>query len=138
MTFSLAQYQENIGRNEPLPTRIRAYYKQRFQQKTFAKLAKAFAERAEEFGVTKSCIAAMIDRDKAQVNRLLAHPSNMTLDTFSELALALNYEPTIILEDLSEETRHNWCHSIYNNKPFRHEPEASNIQPEIRVLETQL
>lgn len=116
MTFSQAQFQENIGKNEPLPLRVRSYFKQRFQQKAFARLAKAFAERAEQSGLTKSGFALLIDRDKAQVNRLLAHPTNMTLDTFAELCLALNYEPTIALEDLSEAPRHNFCHSSYQGK----------------------
>lgn len=114
MTSSREQYQERIGKNEPIPVRLRAYYKQRFQQKAFARLAKAFADCAEEFGLTKSGVASLVDRDKAQINRLLAHPSNMTFDTYSELALALNFEPTIILEDLSEEARHNYRHPAYD------------------------
>lgn len=113
MTFSQEQYRENIGRSEPIPARIRAYFKERFQQKAFARLAKAFSERAEETGVTKSGIAILVGRDKAQINRLLAHPSNMTLDTYAELALALNFEPTILLEDLGEDARHNYEHPAY-------------------------
>lgn len=142
MTSSLAQYRDNIGKSEPLPTRLRAYYKQRFQQKAFARLAKAFAERAEEFGLTKSCVAVLVDRDKAQINRLLAHPTNMTFDTYSELALALNYEPTIVFEDLSEEPRFNWNHPLYKSKIKLDkldslENEAGNFGPvrEVRVLE---
>jgi antitoxin component HigA of HigAB toxin-antitoxin module len=113
MTSSQEQYRERIGKNDPIPVRLKAYHKQRFQQKAFARLAKAFAERAEEFGLTKSGVSALIGRDKAQINRLLAHPSNMTFDTYSELALALNFEPTILLEDLNEEARHNYSHEAF-------------------------
>lgn len=116
MTSSQEQYRESIGRSEPIPVRLRAYYKQRFQQKAFARLAKAFAERAEEFDLTKSGIAVLVDRDKAQINRLFAHPSNMTLDTYSELALALNFEPTLLLEDLNEDPRHNYSHPAYSQR----------------------
>jgi hypothetical protein len=113
MTFSAAQYQENIGKSEAIPKRTRSYFQQRFQQQVFARLASAFAARAEEFSVTKSGIACLIDKDKAQVNRLLSHPTNLTLDTLSELALALNYEPTVFLEDLSVPANHNLCHPAY-------------------------
>lgn len=114
MTSSREQYQERIGKSDPIPIRLRAYYKQRFQQKAFAQLAKVFADRAEEFGLTKSGLADLIDRDKAQINRLMAHPSNMTFDTYSELALALNFEPIIRLEDLNEEARHNYSHPAFS------------------------
>lgn len=113
MSFSQEQYRENIGKSEPLPVKLRAYCKQRFQQQAFAKLAKAFADRADEFGITKSGIAGLLGRDKAQVNRLLAHPSNMTFDTYAELALALNLEPRVILEDLCEDAKHNFQHEAY-------------------------
>lgn len=113
MTFSRAQYLENTGKNEALPRRLRSYFAQRFQQKAFSRLAKAFAQRAEETGLTQSGLAMMIARDKGQVNRLLSNPTNMTLDTYAELCLALNYEPSIMLEDLSEPARHNFSHPAY-------------------------
>lgn len=113
MTFSLEQYRENIGKNEPISPRVRGYYKQRFQQKVFAQIAKAFADRARDFGITKSGVASLIGRDKAQINRLLAQPSNLTLDSLSEIALALNFEPTVVLEDLSEDPRHNYVHAAF-------------------------
>ena len=113
MTFSVEQYQENIGKNEPLPKRTRAYFQQRFQQQVFARIAKAFSHRAEEFGVSKSGLATLVDKDKAQINRILAHPTNLTLDTLSEIMFALNYEPTLLTEDLSAPAMHNYCHPAY-------------------------
>lgn len=114
MTFSAEQYRENIGRNEELPKRTRSYFQQRFQQQVFARIAKAFALRAEEFDLTKSNVATLIGKDKAQLNRLLSHPTNMTIDTISEIAFALNFEPEIILQDLSENPRHNFSHPAYD------------------------
>ncbi len=113
MTFSPEQYQDNIGKNEALPKRTRAYFQQRFQQQVFARLAKAFAERAEALGITKSVVATLAGKDKSQVNRILSHPSNLTLDTLSELALALNFEPVICFEDLSMPVLHNYTHKDY-------------------------
>jgi antitoxin component HigA of HigAB toxin-antitoxin module len=113
MTFSAEQYQERIGKNETVPKRIRSYYQQRFQQQVFARLALAFAERADEFNLTKSSLAALMGKDKSQINRILSHPTNMTLDTLSEISLALNCEPTVLLDDLDIVPRHNYCHPAY-------------------------
>lgn len=114
MTSLAVPYRENIGKNEPISKRTRSYYQQRFQQQVFARIAKAFAERADEFKLTKSAVATLIDKDKGQVNRLLSHPTNLTLDTLSEIALALNYEPTVFLDDLDVPPRHNFCHPAYD------------------------
>lgn len=115
MTFSAEQYRGNIGKNEPLAKRTRTYFQQRFQQQVFARLAVAFAERADEFKITKSAVAALVDKDKGQINRILSHPSNLTLDTLSEIALALNFEPVVSFEDLSIPAMHNYCHPAYWN-----------------------
>lgn len=115
MTFSREQYQAAIGGNDDIPVRLRSYFKQRFQQKAFARLAKAYAQRADETGLTKSRLASLLGRDKSQINRLLAHPSNMTMDVYSELALALNFEPELSLCDLSEDPRHNFVHQAYRH-----------------------
>lgn len=113
MTSSQAEYRERIGKNEALPKRLRSYYQQRFQQQVFARIAKAFAERAETLDIKKSTIAALLDKDPGQVNRLLSHPTNLTLDTLSDIALALNFEPNVVLEDLEIDPRHNYCHPSY-------------------------
>lgn len=135
MTFSAAQYRVNIGKNEAIPKRLRSYYQQRFQQKVFARLAKAYAERAEEFDITKSGVAALVDKDKAQINRLLSHPTNMTVDTLSELALALNFEPSLFLEDLSIAPGHNYSHPAYENPAPKDEPiqPAANQAPKLNI-----
>lgn len=114
MTFSAAQYRDSIGKNEPLPKRTRSYFQHRFQQQVFARLASAFAARAADFGVTKSGVANLIGKDKAQVNRLLSNPTNLTLDTLSDLALALNFEPSVFLEDLAVPANHNFSHPAYD------------------------
>lgn len=140
MTFSQEQYRENIGKNETLPIKTRSYFKQRFQQQAFARLAKAFADRAENFGITKSGLSALLGRDKGQVNRLLAHPTNMTFDTYAELALALNLEPAIVLHDLCEAPRHNYQHESFTwHSEGTSIPaaihETSNTVVELKVLE---
>jgi transcriptional regulator with XRE-family HTH domain len=114
MTFFQEPYQDSIGKNEPISTRDKSYQSQRFRQQVFGRIAKAFAERASQHGLTKARVAALLGKDKAQLNRTLAFPTNLTIDTISEIALALNFEPRIVFDRLEDDPRHNYSHFCYN------------------------
>lgn len=58
----------------------------------FGELISRFAYLAETFGVRKSDIAQRLGKDAGQINRLFAEPSNLTLETISDLLLALDAE----------------------------------------------
>jgi hypothetical protein len=116
MTFFQELYQDSIGKNEPISVRDKSYQTQKFRQQVFGRIAKAFADRAATFGLTKAKVAILLDKDQAQINRMLAVPANLTLDTVSELALALNLEPKIIFDDLDENPRHNYSNFCYNTE----------------------
>lgn len=108
MNFSQVPYQNAISKNEIVPAFEIAYYRQRFRQHVFTNVASKFAERAKSLGITKSKIAALLGKDPAIVNRILSIPSNMTLDTISDFALALGYEPEIQMFEFCDDPRHNF------------------------------
>lgn len=110
MTFSQGPYQIAISRSEKIDTRETAYFRQRFRHAVFARLIDMFVERAERHGLTKAKVSALTGKDPAVVNRLLCLPSNLTLDTLSDLALAMGCEPEISLQSLDTPTRHNFVH----------------------------
>jgi transcriptional regulator with XRE-family HTH domain len=68
------------------------YYRQRQKNRVFSKIAAYFAEEAERRGITKHDIAEALGRDPSQITRWLSAPSNLTLDTISDLLLALGAE----------------------------------------------
>ena len=68
------------------------YYRKRFKNRIFARLASFFAEEAEKTGITKKDIARRLEKDPAQISRWLSGPSNLTLETISDLLLALDAE----------------------------------------------
>ena len=78
--------------NEPRRPREIFYYRKRHKNRVFAALASFFAEEAERTGVSKKDIAARLGRDPASITRWLSNPSNLTLDTISDLLLALDAE----------------------------------------------
>lgn len=75
-----------------------AYYRQRLRNRVFAALAQFFAAEAERRGLTKRDIAQWLRRDPALITRWLSAPGNLTLDTISDLLLALDAEmdPAIV------------------------------------------
>lgn len=86
------------------------YFRQSFKNAVFQKLMRAFAEKAQAEGITQSDVATKLGKDRGQISRIFAGPKNWTLDTLSDLALALDMEPEISFGDLRVDPRHNFCH----------------------------
>ena len=82
----------NTTDNKAVSARDLYYYRRRFKNRTFARLASFFAQQAELTGITKKDIAERLNKDPAQITRWLAGPSNLTLDTLSDLLLAMEAE----------------------------------------------
>jgi hypothetical protein len=79
-------------KNEAKPLREIAYYTQRYRNRVYHKLISFIAEQCEAQQLTRKDIAHRIRKDPAQISRLLAHPTNLTLDSISELLLAVDAE----------------------------------------------
>ena len=69
-----------------------AYYRQRYQNRVFAKIVAFIKGEAEREKITKKAMAEKLGMDPGQLSRLLNHPSNLTLDTISDLLLAMDAE----------------------------------------------
>jgi hypothetical protein len=78
--------------SEAIPERDLFYYRARQRNRIFEELVGFFAECAQHDGVTKKLIASRLKRDPAQVTRWLSQPSNLTLDTISDLLRAMDAE----------------------------------------------
>lgn len=68
------------------------YYRKRLKNRIFSQLAAFFAKEAERNNITKKEIASRLDRDPAQITRWLSAPSNLTLETLSDLLYAMDAE----------------------------------------------
>jgi len=67
----------------------------RFQRRlqrnqVFSEILGYFAKVAKETGIKKGDLAIRLGKDPAQISRWFAEPANLTLDTISDLMLALN------------------------------------------------
>lgn len=77
------------GPTIPEPTRV--YFQERLKNRFFEFLLNRFLEQ-QKFGLTKAKLARRIGRTPDVINRWLSAPSNLTLETASDLLLGINSE----------------------------------------------
>jgi hypothetical protein len=74
---------------DTLSPRTVNYFRARFRNRMYDLVLSKFREKAESESLTKARIAKRLRRRPEVVNRLLAAPGNWTLDTLSDLLLAI-------------------------------------------------
>lgn len=104
---------ENTSRKtKAIAPRDRAYYRRRQQNRVHAEIAAFFAEEAAAGRITKSKLADLVGKDRAQITRLLSEPSNLELDTISDLLLAMGAEMDYCVARFSDRAKQNYIHPI--------------------------
>ena len=88
------------------------YSRQRFKNRVFTQLVDFFATESEDRNFTKRDLAAALGKDAAQLNRILNHPSNLTLETISDLLSALDAEMDTSIVKFSERSPANYMHPL--------------------------
>jgi len=82
----------NISRVEPISAREIFYFRQRQKNKVFQSVLEYFVSLAEKGQITKKELAEKLGKDPAQITRWFNAPGNWTLDTISDLLLAMGAE----------------------------------------------
>ena len=115
MTISLALTLSDPTGNDPVPHSTLAYFRCRLKQRIF----KALLIEFKNSGLTKADLARRLDKEPAQVSRLLSGPGNVTLDTLSDVLFALSgAELSMRVEyPLRDAAKPNHC-----QKPARAQP----------------
>lgn len=81
------------------------YYRERHRNRVFSAVIERFAKLVETTGLTKREIAVRLKKDPAQITRWLSGPSNWTLDTGSDLLLAMGAELDQAVAEINEKTK---------------------------------
>lgn len=124
---------EYSTKNEPKPIRDFAYYQQRFRNRVFMKFVSFVTEQAQSQHLSQKDIAARARKDPATLSRMLHNPSNLTLDTISDVLLALDAEaepPEIVM--FRDRRPANFIHPLMAkalNIPPSPMPPTSKAQP---------
>jgi len=108
------QQTENISGTEPLSEGDKAYYRQRQRNRAYEQIISLFVKLAEETGLSKTDLSIRTGKDKATITRCLSAPSNLTLDTISDLLLAMDAEMGFQVLQFSEldRLRPNYTHPL--------------------------
>lgn len=103
---------ENTSNRVKLAAGKKAYYRQRQKNRIFEQIITAFVDAAESRNITKRDIADLLDKEPSQITRWFAGPGNLTLDTISDLLLALDEELEVRRSPLSNRPTPNFSHPL--------------------------
>src|SRR3990167_9383585 len=85
------------------------YFRERQRNNIYQAVISHFAKKAEE-GLTKKEVAEILKKDPAQITRWLSGPGNLTLDTISDLFLAMGAEMKHEVISLGESKTNDFLH----------------------------
>ncbi len=96
---------------EKIPLGTLSYFRERFRDRLYDLVAEEFLKQEKEGNLTRAEVARRIGRRPEQITRWLAAPGNWTLETVSDLLLAVaKSEPQVTLLPLEGRTVHS-CRS---------------------------
>ena len=88
------------------------YSRQRQRNRVFTALVSFFARESENRGLSRKDVASALQRDPAQITRWLSQPSNLTLDTISDLLLSLGAEMDVRIVKFDDRAKANFMHPL--------------------------
>ncbi len=78
--------------DQPIPEGKLVYFRERLRDRLHSAILEAFMTRAQEKGLRQKDLAARIHRTSAQITRWFSTPSNITLDSISDLMVGLGMD----------------------------------------------
>jgi len=107
-TSQQTQFLSEIFSDDPIPPAKLAYFRERFRDQLYELVLSEFLRRQPD-GLTKAEIAKRIGRKPEQITRWLGAPGNWTLETVSDLLLAISRaEPSVRLSSLKSRATRNF------------------------------
>ena len=88
----------------------KAYFRANTRRRAYEVVLEKFMQRADEEKLTRADLARKLGASPAQVTRWLSSPSNWTLDTFSDLLLALSCTVRMAAEEIDNRKLGNYAH----------------------------
>jgi hypothetical protein len=127
-TSQQTQFLSEILAGEPIPPAKLAFFRERFRDHLYELVLSEFLTH-QQGDLTKAEIARRIGRKPEQITRWLGAPGNWTLETVSDLLLAISKaEPNVKLSPLENRSPRNftspeWLKKIYSSE------ESGNATP---------
>lgn len=118
-----------------------AYYRERNRNKVYAAVVALFSRLVETQNITKREIAYRLSKEPAQITRWFSGPSNWTLDTVSDLLLAMGAELDYKDVQIGQRISHVRPHPLLQNEPnkvvWMINPKGRGEEDEMRIENTE-
>ena len=99
--------------SERIPVGTLAYFQQRLKNRIHEELVDQFIEARDGRGLTKAELARKLGKKPEQITRWLSVPSNLRLETISDLLLAIGaLEPVVECQSAISKPKSNSAHSL--------------------------
>lgn len=89
MTMSPTPFLYDINSGGAIPPEKRAYFEDRLRSRLYDLVLREFKKQQQKSGLTQKHVASRLGKRPEQINRWLSGPGNWTLDTVSNLLLAI-------------------------------------------------
>lgn len=110
MTISVKPFSFYASSVEPLNDAEKAYFRAKMRRRVHGMILRRFGEMSENDIALRSLLAERLGVHRSQVTRWLASPSNLTLDTLSDLMLGMNREVDVNAIEVGDGHRSNYSH----------------------------
>jgi len=126
-----------------IPVGKLAYFRGRLTNRIHAMVLEQYDHLSKAGKINKTLLAKRIGREPAQITRWIGAPGNWTIETISDLLLAMGCEPSITVKPLdSENVKHTHVELIASGstaetaKVFQMWPEANDAKglPMLKVI----
>lgn len=113
----------------PIPQGERAYFQARLRNRVFNFILEKFMDEQKN-GLTKASLARRIGKTSDLINRWLGAPSNLTLDTISDLLLGITAEELQLTSDSPvKQPPTNYLHADWIRQGSQSQPPAPSWNP---------
>lgn len=106
-TYQQDLFLSEILEGEKIPLGKLAYFRERLRNQLYELVITEFLDQEKTKNLTRAELARRIGRRPEQITRWLGAPGNWTIDTVSDLMLAMGTEPELSIADLSDQQPDN-------------------------------
>lgn len=134
MNISLKRpFLSEVLNGERIPLGTLSYFRERFRDRLYDLVMEEFLKQNTETGLTRAEVARRIGRRPEQITRWFGAPGNWTLETVSDLMLAISKsEPDVNLLPLEGRPARNYR---WQNVPSERLKQESSLRPARSAIE---
>lgn len=112
------QFLSEILNDEPIPIGKLAYFRERFRDRLYEMVVGEFLKRESSGEISRAGLARRIGKRPEQITRWLGAPGNWTLETVSDLVLAIaKAEPLVDVSPLGQRPARNYSGDYADPEP---------------------